>query len=89
MKVRASTAPSQKKKSEPGDIRLHVRQKFFELVEDLVKDCVGRLVAGQALLRQVLMRFGQAFDLSKNEQNVFDAKVIIFQEIISRSFNKS
>ena len=32
-----------------------------------MKDGVGGLVAGQALLRQVLVRFGQAFDLQKKE----------------------
>ena len=59
--------------SVPGDIRLHVREQLFELVQDLVKDGVGGLVAAQALLRQVLVRFGQAFDLQ--EKKAVDQKL--------------
>lgn len=44
-------------------VRLHVGQQLLQLVQHLVQDRVGRLVACQALLRQVLVRFSQAFHL--------------------------
>ena len=53
----------------PGHIRLHVREEFLKLIENLVKDRVGRLVASQTLLRQVLVRLGQALDLKQQKVN--------------------
>ena len=60
-----------KRGREPGDVGLHVREQLLELVEHLVQDGVGRLVTGQALLREVLVGLGQALDLEKTHFDQF------------------
>ena len=47
---------SRQRRGQTGDVRLHVREEVFQLVQDLVEDGVGQFVARQGLLSQVLVR---------------------------------
>ena len=46
---------SRQRGGESGHVLLHVGEKFLQLIENFVQDGVGRLVASQRLLRQMLV----------------------------------